>query len=358
MALGTLHSVIPEATVVAPLILATVLVFSGIGKIRDDDAATERSWEDLGVPLGLNVRRLRRSHPWAEILLAIALVAAPAWLGVATAGASVALCAFYLVLIARAAARPEPASCDCFGSGAPTVISARTVARNVVLLLLALMALVHALQVGSPAQVLATAPASTWWWLAAVGLAALTTYLVLPQVPDLPQVPEADAPSAPGTADDDSDSEYIRTLTPMTTLVDAAGTRYDLVSMSAQRAHLLVFVNPGCGGCAPVVEKVPRWQNLVPEVQIRLVVRQELADLAASRPDWVPIALHDPDGLTARALRAISTPTAVLLGTDGMLAGGPVAGSEAVEHLVLDVVAELEQARTHGAEAVHRAGAR
>jgi len=273
-------------------------------------------------------------------------VVAPAWLGVAAAGAAVALCILYLVLIAREAARPEPATCDCFGSAAPTVISARTVARNVVLLLLALVALGHAVQVGSPAQVLASAPESTWWWLAAVGLAALTTYLVLPQVPDLPQVPEPTAPPAREAAD--ADAEYVRTLTPMTTLVDAAGTSYDLVSMSARRAHLLLFVNPGCGGCAPVVEKVPQWQDLVPEVEIRLVVRQEIADLASSRPDWVPIALHDPDGLTARALRAISTPTAVLLGTDGMLAGGPVAGSEAVEHLVRDVITELEQARAAG----------
>jgi len=276
---------------------------------------------------------------------------------VVAAGGAGALCVVYLVLIARAAARSEPVVCDCFGSAARTPVTGRTVVRNALLLGLALGSVIQAIRAGSPLEVLAAAPAGTWAWLLAVGLAALTTYLVLPQVPEGPQVPEPDDPSAPETADGDG-AEYIRTLTPMTTLVDAAGTRYDLVSMSARRAHLLLFVNPGCGGCAPVVAKVPEWQDLVPEVQIRLVVREELADLAASRPDWVPIALHDPDGLTARALRAISTPTAVLLGTDGMLAGGPVAGSEAAERLVLDVVAELEQARAHGAEAVDRAGAR
>lgn len=335
-----------DALVAVPLILAAVLAVSGIAKVRDDDEATRRSWADLGVPSRVNTRLLRRAHPWAEIALALALVVAPGWSAVMAAGAAVVLCVVYLVLIAIAAARSEPVACDCFGAAARTPVTGRTVARNVVLLLLALGSVVQAVRGGSPLEVLATAPAATWAWLAAVGLAALTTYLVLPQASDLPQVPEPAAQPAPEAADDDA--EYLRTLTPMTTLVDAAGTRQDLVSMSARRAHLLLFVNPGCGGCAPVVAKVPAWQALIPEVEIRLVVRQELTDLAASRPDWVPIALHDPDGLTARALRAISTPTAVLLGTDGMLAGGPVAGSDAVEHLVMDVVAELEQARAAG----------
>ncbi len=340
---------IPEAVVVAPLTLAAVLALSGIGKIRDDDATTGRSWEDLGVPAGVNARWLRRSHPWAEILLAVALVVAQAWLGVAAAGAGVALCVIYLVLIARAAARPEPATCDCFGSTAPTVITARTVARNVVLLLLALMALVHVLQVGSPAQALATAPASTWWWLAAVAVAALTTSLVGP-APSREAASAVDAvpatgSSAPAADGGPAEAEYVRTLTPLARLVDADGTSHDITHMSARRAQLLLFVNPGCGSCVPVAEKVPGWQESMPEVQIRLVVTQELAQLSTVRPDWMPFALHDPDGLASRMLRVTATPTAVLLGTDGMLAGGPVAGFDAVTHLVDDVVAELDLAR-------------
>ncbi len=341
---GTVPGVPADALVALPLILAAVLGVSGIAKVRDDDDAARRSWADLGVPPRVNTRFLRRAHPWAEIALALALVGAPGWSAVVAAGAAVVLCVVYLVLIARAAARSEPVACDCFGAAARTPVTGRTVARNTLLLGLAIGSVIQAVRGGSPLEVLATAPSATWAWLAAVGLAALTTYLVLPHTSELPQVPEPATPPAPEPADDDG-AEYLRTLTPMTTLVAADGTHHDLVSMSARRAHLLLFVNPGCGGCAPVFEKVPAWQDRIPEVAIRLVVRQELTDLAASHPDWMPIALHDPDGLTARALRAISTPTAVLLGTDGMLAGGPVAGSEAVEHLVLDVVAELEQAR-------------
>jgi hypothetical protein len=44
-------------------------------------------------------------------------------------------------------------------------------------------------------------------------------------------------------------------------------------------------------------------------------------------------------------LRVTSTPTAVLLGTDGMLAGGPLAGSTAIEEFVADIEAQLAEAR-------------
>lgn len=49
-----------------------------------------------------------------------------------------------------------------------------------------------------------------------------------------------------------------------------------------------------------------------------------------------------------RVLRASRTPTAVLLGTDGMLAGGPAAGGPAIGELVEEIVAELEHARDAG----------
>jgi len=50
--------------------------------------------------------------------------------------------------------------------------------------------------------------------------------------------------------------------------------------------------------------------------------------------------LVDPDGVYRRRLGAVS-PGAVVLGTDRMLAGGPVAGAAEIERLVDDVAAEL-----------------
>lgn len=341
----------PAALVAAPLVLATVLAVGGIAKLRDDDAQTWQAWAGLGVPDRLNGRALRRAHPWAEVVLAALLVTAPGALGVTVAAAGVGLCAVYLLLVARAAARPEPALCDCFGSGTPTPVTGRTVARNVVLLLLALGSVAHAIAAGSPWQVLAAAPASTWWWLAAVAVAALTTHLVDPQVP-APSQAEEPTRTDDGEPARDTDAsgaaagepaEYLRTLTPITHLVEPDGGTRDLVSISATRAQLLVFVSPRCGGCLPVAERVPAWQERMPAVQLRLVVSQDLARLADLQPSWVPYAAQDVDDLTARALRVTRTPTAVLLGTDGMLAGGPVVGYTDIEQFVADVAAELDE---------------
>ena len=52
-------------------------------------------------------------------------------------------------------------------------------------------------------------------------------------------------------------------------------------------------------------------------------------------------SLHDPDGYARQSLDATATPAAVLLGADGLLAGGPVVGSEQIEGFVTDVLEVL-----------------
>ncbi len=332
----------PASFVVWPLLLAVVFTASGLGKWRDDDAATARGWADMGVPEQLNLGWLRRLHPWAEIVLAAALVVAPGPLAVVAASAAALLCMVYLVLIVRAALRPEPTGCACFGEKARTPITGRTVVRNAVLLAAALLAVVHSVSAGSPLSVLLDAPAATWWWLLAVAGAAVTAVLIEGAPGESPVATQA--PSGPG-ADVGEPGDYVRTLTPFAHLVDSNGLAYSIVDLSAARAQLLFFVSPGCGSCKGVADRLPEWQERLPEVQLRLVVTLPLEELAESRPDWAPYAMQDPNGDAARMLRAAYTPTAVLLGTDGMLAGGPVAGSQEIADFVNDIAAELDAAR-------------
>ena len=56
-----------------------------------------------------------------------------------------------------------------------------------------------------------------------------------------------------------------------------------------------------------------------------------------------PQTLYDPKRFVYEALRLRGTPSAVLLGADGMLAGGPVAGHDAISTFVADVEAELAE---------------
>jgi hypothetical protein len=342
------------ALVAAPLLLAAVLAVSGVGKLRDDDAATAAEWTDLGVPAALNTRTLRRAHPWAELALALALVVLPGWLGVAAAIAAVALTLAYLVMIARAAARPEPAECACFGTGARTAITGRTVARNALLVLLAVLAVVHAASAGSPLAVLLGAPAATWGWLAGLALAVVVVGLLVPVPPAVVDdgAPDDALPArASGAAPYDAEGEYLRTLTPFAVLEDRAGAKHNIVNLSARQAQLLVFMRAGCGPCTTTGNQVAEWQERLPELALRVVVSQPIDSLEGDYAHWQPFAMHDPDGLAARMLRVSGTPTAVLLGTDGLLAGGPVSGSTAIAEFVEDVAAQLEEARSGMADA-------
>ena len=220
-------------------------------------------------------------------------------------------------------------------------------ARNAALLLLAVLAVVHAAGADSPLAVLLGAPAATWGWLAALVLAVVVTVLLVPVAPADDDVLEEEAlPARPsGAAPYDEEGEYLRTLTPFATLVDRDGARHDLVRLSARQAQLLVFMRAGCGPCSTTGNQLAGWQERLPELALRVVVSQPIDSLEGDYAHWQPFALHDPDGLAARMLRVSGTPTAVLLGTDGMLAGGPVSGSGAIEEFVEDIAVQLEEAR-------------
>ena len=58
-------------------------------------------------------------------------------------------------------------------------------------------------------------------------------------------------------------------------------------------------------------------------------------------------AWFDPFGITRKAFAA-ANPSAVLLGTDGLVAGGPVHGEDAVVAFVADVAEQLREAREAG----------
>ena len=55
--------------------------------------------------------------------------------------------------------------------------------------------------------------------------------------------------------------------------------------------------------------------------------------------------LHDPHGYVRESIGEWSTPTAVLLGADGLLAGGPITGVDAIEGFVDDIRATLDEFR-------------
>ena len=65
---------------------------------------------------------------------------------------------------------------------------------------------------------------------------------------------------------------------------------------------------------------------------------------ASPMPYLAGDAWYDPYGIT-RAAFGVGTPAAVLLGTDGMLAGGPVQGEDDVRAFVAELAEHLREAQ-------------
>jgi len=327
----------PGALAIAlPLTLAGVLIVSAIAKFRaPDDLA---GWSEIGVPAGLRKEWLRRLHPWAELALGIAIAVLGGILGLLAALVAVALMGAYSWLVTRAVLHDDDASCACFG--VRKRVTKVTVIRNAWLAVLA--AATAAISwttplIGGPLR----EAVADGGWVIGLGVAAVTTALIL--WPEGGQE-VADAPPRAAVADTDDERDYIRTRTPAVPVTLADGRVENLRTMAARKPILLLSVSTTCSPCTPIIEKVGVWRELLPEVDVRLLLAaapesSSLIELAE------PQSLHDPDGYVRQSLDTPSTPTAVLLGIDGLLAGGPVLGTDDVEAFIDDIYESLHGQR-------------
>ena len=128
--------------------------------------------------------------------------------------------------------------------------------------------------------------------------------------------------------------------TPALPVLLGDGTTTNLRWLSAERPQLLLYVSESCGGCQDVIAAVPRWRAELPPLDIRLVLRSKPEDttLASSAE---PFSVHDTEGLLSETFDMRGTPSALLLGADGLLAGGPIVGGWAVPDFVDEIRAEL-----------------
>lgn len=334
-----------QALMAAPLILAGVLVASGAAKLRHPEG--EAAWADLGVPAVLRRDWLIRLHPWGEMILAAALLVFGGVLGALAAACAVVLFGAYLVLIVRRRAGGADASCTCFG--APEPITTLTVVRNAWFLLLAVLTAVvtwATLLLGGPLAALG----GQWPWLVAAAAAAATSALVLwhPASADRPVA--AGVPTVKtrggedGAAAQADPAEYIRTRTPSVPVMLADRSTVNLRHLAARGPMLLLAVKEDCGACLPVIEAMPKWRELLPEVSVRFLLwpapeNTPLTELTE------PQSLHDPYFYVQGSIADWSTPAAVLIGADGYLAGGPVSGYDDVSAFVGDIYESLHGER-------------
>ena len=334
--------------VTLPLLLAGVLLYSAVAKLRAPGDL--REWQELGVPRALRRTALLRLHPWAEGALGIAMAALGGWIGACVGVIAVAVMLGYTMLIARAASRGG-ASCACFGTPAP--VTGATVVRNIWLTLLSLGAAFGAASTPLVGGALAFGFAHGLWLLAAA-CAVVTTALVLWRAPTgavsatAPGVPvvgraAVGASAAESGSDDDEEREYVRRRTPAVPVTFADGTAVNLRELAAKKPLLLLALSSMCGPCETIRDRRAHYRALLPEVDVRLLLVEPTSSRWAEREE--PQSLHDLGDYVAGSIEDWSTPSAVLLGADGLLAGGPVTGDIAVETFIGDVYEALHGER-------------
>ena len=322
----------------SPLLLplatcSAVLLLGGVASLRAP-WTLDRAVVSLRVPAPLDAPWARRTLPWVEVALGLWLLLATGVVLVLVAFAVVVLFAGYLALIWRAARDGRPAECGCFGTLGQRRVTRATVLRSGLLLLAALLTLVAALL--DIAFLPAAVDGTVLPWLAVTGLTAAVAALVVWRSPGV----EAEAPLGETV---DADGGYRRRPVPQDTqLLTAAGDLVALTQEAALEARLLVFLSPGCGSCLRLAPDLARWAAQLPHVRAHPVL---VADRDAADEQPVPLvaAWFDPFGVAWRRL-APGSPSAVLVGTDGLLAGGPVRGEDGVRAFVEEVRAELAAA--------------
>lgn len=336
------------ALVLAPLTLAAVLVLSGLAKLRDPQS-TASMIALLRLPAVLRHRAVPRGLPVLELVTAVLLVTPWRWPYAVGAALSLGLFAVFLVVIARAMTFDPRPTCGCFGRVGDHRVNARTVTRNVILLGLAVVAAWLAVADRPAGAVLGDLTAGGWLWLLMAAVLAAVAVLVLGGGD------RGAAPTTGGhrhgstgaggllTAGEQPDElDYERRPIPRGVLLSEDLDVVPLRRLARERAQLLVLVNCWCGATFESIGRLARWRGALPELDVQLVHTHRPwveAGLAGAEGVW-----WDPGSTVYDALLAGTSPAAVLLGADGLLAGGPVNGVEAIEELVAQIAEQLAEA--------------
>ncbi len=328
------------AFVLSPLILAAVLAVSGWSKTKAV-ASTESVLRLLRLPNALQQHWVARTLPWGELALAALVVVAPA--GVAQQVAAVLtllLMLVYWVVVARAMTFVPRPTCGCFGEIGDQRITGRTLVRNSVLVALAAAYLGWTLTGESVLGTLTDGSDPALWVLGAA-VAALVTWFVVARPAPVPHTHDHVAPAAPVEAPDEL--AFVPSPIPPALLTDAFGRQHTLMEMVRERAQLLIFANCHCGTTTTALRAWPGYRSRLPQLDVRFVFSGVAPQAVADGVDITEV-WTDHGAVTARTLEVIGSPAAILLGVDGMIAGGPVSGNEELDDFVDEIAEALAQA--------------
>lgn len=311
----------------ATVIVAVILLISGVAKARDPHPL--RAWADMGIPKAARKMWLARTHAYGEIALAVFLLALPGALGIAVAVVVLLLFVGYFVLIAKLVADEGDTNCNCFGSLGSGVVDRWTLLRNGVLVALAGLSITDLALNG----VAAPRILDQFGWILALAVTALVTALVLGALSAAPQ------------ADPEDLEDYMRSPIPYVDLIGPSlDSKTTLRGLAQQQAVLLLMLSPSCSPCVRVTDAIPDIAKDLPMVAVRIVTAADLTSAFDRQPTWEGIAYTEVGHSLSEHFTS-ARPAAILLGADGLMAGGPVTGPTAILELVDEIKEQLLEAQ-------------
>jgi uncharacterized membrane protein YphA (DoxX/SURF4 family) len=338
---------------VARLLLAAVFAVAAAGKLVSPSRTVE-TLEEFGVPASLR-GPVAIALPLAELAIAVGLLPAATAAWAALAGAL--LLAAFTAAVARTLTQGREVDCNCFGSLGPSRISRWTLARNVVLLALAVGIAVAAQGDPGTSAVawigdLDTAALALLAGGVAIALAALNLaffWQLMRQNGRLLNQLEALEAGGGGTAAAPTGPQP-GDLAPAFALPALGGGGLSLEGLLLPGRGLVVVVtDPGCGACDPLLPEIGRLQG-DPETPVPLVMitRGEVdANLAKAREHGLEPVLVEEEYEVSRALGINGAPGAIRLDAEGRYLAKPSMGTERVGILLAELAATNPELTVH-----------
>jgi hypothetical protein len=333
------------------LVLAAVFAVAAAGKLAGR-SRTVVTLAEFGVPEPLR-RPLAIALPVAELAIAIALLpaATAAWAALAAA----LLLATFTAAVARVLTQGREVDCNCFGSLGPSRISRWTLARNGLLLALAVGVAIAAQDDPGTSAVawigdLDTAGVA----LLAAGVAVVVAVLnfafswqlmrqngrLLNDLEALREGGGAATPTGPQPGQP----------APSFVLPALRGGGLSLEELlAAGRGLVVVVTDPGCGACEPLLPAIGRLQR-DPETPVPLVMISRGdpdANLAKAGEHGLDPVLLEDGFEVSRALGINGAPGAVRLDPAGRYLAKPSMGTARVESLLDELTGATPELTVH-----------
>jgi peroxiredoxin/uncharacterized membrane protein YphA (DoxX/SURF4 family) len=352
---------IAEFTLLASrLLLAALFLLAGASKLIDP-AGSRKALRDFGLPAAL-ARPLMLLLPALELAVAAALVPASlAWYG---ACGALALLTAFMIAVGVAMILGRKPDCHCFGQLHSAPVGWPTLIRNGVLALCAGWLVSRGHRTLGPdlwawyltlgvegrkvAVVVACAAAFYFIWLLLRSRPRSVSIEVMPEEepeaeppPVRRPTPSVQPPEAP-TSNPLGIGLPIGTPAPEFELPGINGEKRSSQSLRKQgRDVLLVFSSPFCKPCETMPSNLVRWAREVEQFPNIVLISKGTAE--DNRPKLKEFGtaqvLLQRDSEVAAMYDCISTPSAVLVGADGLIRSELVTGGPAIKELLASACA-------------------